>query len=32
VLKLVLGPGTYTWQFIGIPGTTYTDSGSGTCH
>jgi len=32
VLKLVLGPGTYTWQFIGIPGTSYTDSGSGSCH
>jgi len=32
VLKLTLGPGTYSWQFIPIAGRTYTDSGSGTCH
>lgn len=32
VLKLVLGPGTYSWQYISIPGSTYTDAGSGTCH
>ena len=32
VLKLVLGPGTYTWQYLTIPGSTYTDSGSGNCH
>lgn len=32
VLKLTLGPGTYSWQFIPIAGQTYTDSGSGTCH
>jgi uncharacterized protein YjdB/PKD repeat protein len=32
VLKLILGPGNYSWQFLTIPGSTYTDSGSGTCH
>ena len=32
VLKLTLGPGTYTWQFIPIDGQTFTDSGSGVCH
>jgi hypothetical protein len=32
VLKLTLGPGTYTWEFIPIAGQSYTDSGSGTCH
>jgi hypothetical protein len=32
VLKLTLGPGTYSWQFIPVAGMTYTDSGSGVCH
>ncbi len=32
VLKLTLGDGTYSWQFIPIAGQTFTDSGSGTCH
>ena len=32
VLKLTLGPGWYTWQFIPVPGYSFTDSGSGTCH
>jgi hypothetical protein len=32
VLKLTLGPGTYSWQFVPVAGGTYTDSGSGTCH
>jgi len=32
VLKLTLGPGTYSWQFIPIAGQTFTDSGSGVCH
>ncbi len=31
VFKLVLGPGTFTWEFIPVPGQTFTDSGSGTC-
>jgi PKD repeat protein len=32
VLKLTLGPGSYSWQFIPIAGQTFADSGSGTCH
>jgi uncharacterized protein YjdB len=32
ILKLSLGPDTYTWQFIPNPGSTFTDSGSGNCH
>jgi len=32
VLKLTLGDGTYSWQFIPITGQSFTDSGSGTCH
>ena len=32
VLKLTLGRGTYSWQFVPVAGSTYTDSGSGTCH
>ena len=32
VLKLVLGAGTYSWQFIPVAGQAFSDSGSGTCH
>jgi len=32
VLKLTLHPGAYDFQFVPAPGTTFTDSGSGTCH
>jgi hypothetical protein len=32
VLKLTLTTGSYQWEFLPIPGETYTDSGSGTCH
>ena len=32
VLRLVLAPGTYQWQFVGVPGSTFTDSGHGVCH
>jgi len=32
VLKLTLGPDTYTWEFIPAAGGTFTDSGSGSCH
>jgi hypothetical protein len=32
VLKLTLTDGAYIWQFIPIAGSTFTDSGSGTCH
>jgi len=31
VLKLTLHPASYDWQFIPIAGSTFTDSGSGTC-
>ncbi|HEU4641456.1 MAG TPA: filamin/ABP280 repeat domain-containing protein [Gemmatimonadaceae bacterium] len=31
VLKLTLGPGTYGWEFLAVPGTPFTDTGSGTC-
>jgi len=32
VLKLTLGAGTYSWQFIPVAGQSFTDSGSGACH
>jgi hypothetical protein len=32
ILKLTLSSGSYTWQFIGVPGSTFTDTGTGTCH
>jgi hypothetical protein len=32
VLKLTLGAGTYSWQFVPVAGQSFTDSGSGTCH
>jgi fibronectin type 3 domain-containing protein len=32
VLKLTLHQGSYDWQFVPAAGTTFTDSGSGTCH
>jgi 3',5'-cyclic AMP phosphodiesterase CpdA len=32
VLKLTLHPGSYDFQFLPVPGSTFTDSGSGTCH
>ena len=32
VLKLTLGPGTYSWEFVPVAGQTYTDWGSGVCH
>jgi hypothetical protein len=32
VLKLTLQPGSYQWQFLPIPGSSFTDSGSGNCH
>lgn len=31
VLKLTLGPGTYSWEFIPVAGQTFTDAGSGSC-
>ena len=32
VLKLTLGDGTYSWEFIPVAGKTYRDAGSGSCH
>ena len=32
VIKLTLGAGTYSWQFVPVAGSTWTDSGSGTCN
>jgi acid phosphatase type 7 len=32
VIKLTLGPGTYSWQFVPADGVFFRDSGSGTCH
>src|SRR5206468_4961869 len=32
VLRLTLGDGTYSWNFIPVAGQTFTDAGSGTCH
>jgi hypothetical protein len=31
VLKLTLGRGTYDWSFLPIAGSTFTDSGTGSC-
>jgi hypothetical protein len=32
VLKLDLGQGRYSWHFLPVEGSTFTDSGAGTCH
>jgi hypothetical protein len=32
VLKLTLRAGSYAWRFVGVPGSTFTDSGSDACH
>lgn len=32
VLKLTLSASSYTWQFVPVAGSTYTDTGSGNCH
>jgi hypothetical protein len=32
VLKLTLKRDGYDWQFIPVPGSTFSDTGSGTCH
>ncbi len=32
VLALTLRPDGYDWKFVPVPGGTFTDSGSGTCH
>lgn len=32
VLKLTLSAGSYAWQFVPVAGSTFTDSGTGSCH
>jgi hypothetical protein len=32
VLKLTLGSGTYSWEFVPVAGGSFTDSGNGVCH
>ncbi len=32
VLRLTLRSGAYDWDFVGIPGVSFTDSGTGTCN
>jgi hypothetical protein len=32
VLKLILEPAGYSWEFLPVPGKTSTDSGSASCH
>ena len=32
ILKLVIHPTSYEWEFIPIAGSTFTDSGSANCH
>lgn len=32
VLKLTLRANDYDWQFVAVPGASFTDSGTGTCH
>ena len=32
VLKLVLSPGSYAWEFLSEPGKTFTDTGTANCH
>ena len=32
VLRLDLAPGSYAWHFIGVPGRSFSDNGSATCH
>ncbi len=32
VLKLTLGDGAYSWDFVPVPGSTFTDSGTTLCH
>jgi PKD repeat protein len=32
ILKMTLSPTGYSWEFLPIPGQSFTDAGSGTCH
>ena len=31
-LKLTLGAADYTWEFVPVAGSGFTDSGAGQCH
>ncbi len=32
ILRLILGVGAYTWQFVPVAGQSFTDTGGGSCH
>ena len=32
VLKLTLGAGSYSWEFVPVAGQTFTDTGNQSCH
>ena len=32
VLKLTLSQNGYQWEFVGIPGASFADAGTGACH
>lgn len=32
VLRLMLDPGSYAWEFLPVPGAAFTDSGAASCH
>jgi acid phosphatase type 7 len=32
VIKLTLNSTSYSWQFVPVAGSSFTDSGSGNCH
>ena len=32
VVRLTLSSGSYQWEFLPIPGSSYSDSGIGSCH
>jgi hypothetical protein len=32
VLELTLAPGSYSWEFLAVPGDTFTDTGRADCH
>lgn len=32
ILKLTLKTDSYTWEFVPVPGVSFTDTGSGSCH
>ena len=32
ILRLTLSPSSYTWQFVPVAGSTFTDSGTTACH